>query len=293
VPQAALTIGVGLVAGVLSGMFGIGGGLVTTPAIRLLLGFPALIAVGTPLPVILPTAVAGAVSYARRGLADVRAGVVIGLAGAPVAVVGAWLSGVIGGRWIMVLTAASMLYVAADMAVRARSRSGAALPGRADPEPVVAEVADAPEAEGAPAESAADSIAPAADPAPPVRAPVAPLIAIGVAAGLYSGLLGLGGGFVVVPALARWLGFPLKRAIGTSLVTVALLSVPGSAAHLALGHVDLSLAAWLVLGTVPGALIGARLTAAARERHVAFAFATALAVTGVVLAVSELLGGRA
>jgi uncharacterized membrane protein YfcA len=269
VPQAALTIGVGLVAGVLSGMFGIGGGLVTTPAIRLLLGFPALIAVGTPLPVILPTAVAGAVSYARRGLADVRAGVVIGLAGAPVAVVGAWLSGVIGGRWIMVLTAASMLYVAADMAVRARS-----------------EVADAPEAEGAPAESAADSIA-------PVRAPLAPLIAIGVAAGLYSGLLGLGGGFVVVPALARWLGFPLKRAIGTSLVTVALLSVPGSAAHLALGHVDLSLAAWLVLGTVPGALIGARLTAAARERHVAFAFATALAVTGVVLAVSELLGGRA
>jgi uncharacterized membrane protein YfcA len=286
VPQAALTIGVGLVAGVLSGMFGIGGGLVTTPAIRLLLGFPALIAVGTPLPVILPTAVAGAVSYARRGLADVRAGVVIGLAGAPVAVVGAWLSGVIGGRWIMVLTAASMLYVAADMAVRARSRSGAALPGRADPEPVVAEVADAPEAEGAPAESAPD-------PAPPVRAPLSRLIAIGVAAGLYSGLLGLGGGFVVVPALARWLGFPLKRAIGTSLVTVALLSVPGSAAHLALGHVDLSLAAWLVLGTVPGALIGARLTAAARERHVAFAFATALAVTGVVLAVSELLGGRA
>jgi uncharacterized membrane protein YfcA len=277
VPQAALTIGVGLVAGVLSGMFGIGGGLVTTPAIRLLLGFPALIAVGTPLPVILPTAVAGAVSYARRGLADVRAGVVIGLAGAPVAVVGAWLSGVIGGRWIMVLTAASMLYVAADMAVRARSTFGTALPGRADPEPVVAEVADAP----------------APDPAPPVRAPLAPLIAIGVAAGLYSGLLGLGGGFVVVPALARWLGFPLKRAIGTSLVTVALLSVPGSVAHLALGHVDLSLAAWLVLGTVPGALIGARLTAAARERHVAFAFATALAVTGVVLAVSELLGGRA
>jgi uncharacterized membrane protein YfcA len=282
VPQAALTIGVGLVAGVLSGMFGIGGGLVTTPAIRLLLGFPALIAVGTPLPVILPTAAAGAVSYARRGLADVRAGVVIGLAGAPVAIVGAWLSGVIGGRWVMVLTAASMLYVAADMAVRARS--GAA----ADP----AELADSTAPAADPAELA-DSTAPAADPAPPVRAPLAPLIAIGVAAGLYSGLLGLGGGFVVVPALVRWLGFPLKRAIGTSLVTVALLSVPGSVAHLALGHVDLSLAAWLVLGTVPGALIGARLTAAARERHVAFAFAAALAVTGVVLAVSELIGGRA
>ena len=70
----ALTVVVGLVSGVLSGAFGIGGGLVTTPAIRLLLGYPALIAVGTPLPVILPGAIAGASSYVRRGLADVRAG---------------------------------------------------------------------------------------------------------------------------------------------------------------------------------------------------------------------------
>jgi uncharacterized membrane protein YfcA len=244
---------------VLSGMFGIGGGIVTTPAIRLLLGFPALVAVGTPLAVILPTAAAGAFSYARRGLADVRAGIILGVVGAPAAVAGAWLSDRVGGRAIMVLTAGIILYVAADMAARVGER-----------------IAEAPE--------------PAAVPAP--RAPVSRLVALGAVAGLYSGLLGLGGGFVVVPVLSRWLGFPLKRAIGTSLVTVAVLSVPGSAAHLLLGHVDLALAAWLVLGTVPGALIGARLTAAARERHITLAFAAVLAITGVVLAVSELAGGR-
>ena len=71
--EGPLTVAIGLVAGVLSGMFGIGGALVTTPAIRLLLGRPELIAVGTPLPVIIPTAVAGALAYARRGLGFAQA----------------------------------------------------------------------------------------------------------------------------------------------------------------------------------------------------------------------------
>jgi uncharacterized membrane protein YfcA len=281
VGQAALTIGVGLVSGALSGMFGIGGGLVTTPAIRLLLGFPALIAVGTPLVVILPTAVTGAVSYARRGLADVRAGVIVGLVGAPTAIAGAWLSDVVGGRWVMVLTAAFILYVAADMALHvARSRI---------PEPqVVAGASEADPAEAHPAEASPD-VAPEA-PAPPRPARLA---AIGVIAGLYSGFLGLGGGFVIVPLLSRWLGIPLKRSIGTSLVAVATLAVPGAVAHHLLGHVDLALAAWLVVGTVPGALVGARVTAAAKERHVALGFAFLLAVAGVALGVSEIIGGAA
>jgi uncharacterized membrane protein YfcA len=74
-------VAVGLFSGVLSGAFGIGGGLITTPAIRLLLAYPALIAVGTPLPVILPGALTGAVTYWNRGSADVRAGIVMGLIG--------------------------------------------------------------------------------------------------------------------------------------------------------------------------------------------------------------------
>ena len=56
--------------------------------------------------------------------------------------------------------------------------------------------------------------------------------------GLYSGLLGLGGGFVIVPVLTRWLGFPAKRAIGTSLVAIAILSIPATVTHAFLGHID-------------------------------------------------------
>src|SRR5690242_20254668 len=96
-------------------MFGIGGGLITTPAIRLLLGGSAISAVATPLPVIIPAAVTGGISYARRGLADVRSGLLIGAFGAPAAVVGALMAKVIGGPVLLVLTAVLILWMAADM----------------------------------------------------------------------------------------------------------------------------------------------------------------------------------
>lgn len=270
----ALIVAVGLVSGVLSGQFGIGGGLVTTPAIRLLLGYPALIAVGTPLPVIFPTALTGAVAYARRGLIDARAGVVMGLCGAGASVLGAWVSDMVGGPAVIVLTAALILWVASDMGlrtVRGVRAEADGVPGEAEADPVEAH---------APGVSGPSG--------PPRTLPIARLAVVGLAAGLYSGLLGLGGGFVVVPALTLWLGVPLKRALGTSLVVVAVLAVPGTIAHYLLGHVDLALAAWLVLGTVPGALIGARLTAAAKERTVALAFSVVLAVAGLALAGGEL-----
>jgi len=114
------------------------------------------------------------------------------------------------------------------------------------------------------------------------------LAVLGIVTGVYSGFLGLGGGFVLVPMLARVFGFTIKRAIGTSLVAIGVLSVPGSVAHWALGHVDLGLAAGLVVGVVPGALLGARVTAVANERHVRYGFSVLLVLAGVALAVNEL-----
>jgi hypothetical protein len=116
------------------------------------------------------------------------------------------------------------------------------------------------------------------------------LTLIGALAGFYSGFLGLGGGFVIVPGLTRYLGMPVKRAIGTSLVTVAVLAIPGTITHSLLGHVDWPLALMLPLGVVPGAVIGARLTERASDRVVRLAFAILLAVVGIWLAVSEIGG---
>jgi uncharacterized membrane protein YfcA len=91
-----------------------------------------------------------------------------------------------------------------------------------------------------------------------------------------------------VPLLTRWLGFPMKRAIGTSLIAVALLAIPGSVTHGLLGSIDWRLALALSLGVVPGALLGARATQAASEKSVRLGFAGLLLVTAVSLAVNEL-----
>lgn len=244
---------VGLAAGVLSGMFGVGGGLLTTPALRLILGAPALIAVGTPLPVIVPTAITGALAYSRRGLADVPGGLAVGLWGAMAAVLGALLTDLAGGSLVMLATAALILFMALDMTRQAFGKV------RAD--------------------SAMYEHHP--------RRAVA-LALLGIATGLYSGFLGLGGGFVLVPLLARWFGYPIKRAIGTSLVAIAVLAVPGSIAHMSLGHVDVSLALSLMIGVIPGAIVGAKFTAVAGDRAVKIGFAGLLAFTGVALLISEL-----
>lgn len=260
-PLAASVV-IGLVAGLLSGAFGIGGGVITTPALRLLLGAPALIAVGTPLPVIVPSAVTGAYSYARAGLADVRAGLMLGLSGAVTAVVGALLAERVGGTVVLVATGAVVIWAATDIAMQAVVPPAAA-------------------GDASAAASATRSDAPA-------RPRL--LVGIGLLAGLYSGFLGLGGGFILVPMLTRFARFPLKAAIGTSLVGVTLLAVPGSVAHAVLGNVDWLLAAGMTVGVIPGAWAGSKVTQRASDRAVRVAFAIMLAIVGVYLIASELRG---
>jgi len=297
--EIATTLGIGLVSGVLSGAFGIGGGIITTPAIRLILGAPALIAVGTPLPVIFPSALTGAVSYARNGIADVRTGVICGVAGSGTAVLGAWATRLVGGDVVLLATAALILYTAADMVLQvvrpprvgleaAEERDAAtSLEGVESPE--AGEPADEPE----PPEQERSALLnehakPGSEGAR--NAPAARLILIGAATGFYSGFLGLGGGFVLVPMLTRWLGFPIKRAIATSLFAITILAIPGTISHALLGHIDWRIAAGLAVGVIPGALIGARFTLGSADRTVRLAFSALLVVTGAWLAISTLAG---
>lgn len=249
-----LAVAIGFVSGTLSGMFGIGGALITTPAIRLLLGQPELIAVGTPLPVIVPSAIAGALAYARKGLVDVRTGLVVGGIGGLFAIVGARATTLVGGSAVLIITAAIICWTAVDtlyLALRAK---------RSEHERAVH------------AERTGSWLW---------------LAGLGAVAGLYSGFLGLGGGFIVVPALLRYFAFPPKRAVATSLVVVTLLAVPGTVTHYLLGNIDVSLALQLAVGVVPGALLGARITSASDDRWVQVGFAVMLLVLGLTLGVVE------
>lgn len=320
--QLLITLGIGLSSGLLSGAFGIGGGIITTPAIRLILGAPALIAVGTPLPVIFPSALTGVVNYARNKLIDVRAGITCGLVGSLAAVLGAWATRLVGGNVVLIATAALILYTAGDMVLQivrpprvglkaAEERDAFApqsdssrprdvkSPERADPVEGVGaleasgRMRSGPVSWGDVGGSAPLSVraTPGSEGAP-VRPPAWQTLAlIGIAAGFYSGFLGLGGGFVLVPMLTRWLHFPIKRAIATSLLTITILAVPGTITHALLGHIDWGIALWLAVGVVPGAWIGSRVTLGAADRTVRLGFAVLLVVVGTWLGIATLAGG--
>jgi uncharacterized protein len=248
--QAAIGVAIGVVSGILSGLFGVGGGIVMTPGLQLLLGAPPIVALATPLPVILPTAITGAYTYGRAKELDTRAAAWIVGPGIVGAVAGSWLTDVVNTRLLLVVTAVLMAYQGIGILRGAR-------PGKPTR----------------------------------VRAEGTPLIyaGIGAAAGLLSGLLGIGGGLIMVPLLAGALGMPLKRALGTSLLAIAALVVPGTIVHASLGHIDWAIFAVVTIGAVPGARIGARTALGTKEHTLRILVGTFLLVVALAYGVSQLV----
>ncbi len=247
--EAILTVLVGLTAGVLSGLFGVGGGIVMTPGLTAFAGIAPILAVATPLPVILPTAAVGAFTYHRAGEVDVRAAAWISLTGSAASALGALLTEAVEPRLLLVATAALLAWQSLQI-LRGRSR--------------VSTVEEQP-------------------------IPAWSLALVGVVAGLLSGLLGIGGGLVIVPALAGVLGVPLKRALGTSLVAVVVLVIPGTIVHAALGNIDWWVALFLVLGSLPGARLGATVALGTKERTLRMMVGSFLGVVAVVYAVQQVV----
>lgn len=224
--DVAIGVGIGLASGVLAGLFGIGGGIVMTPGIQVLLGAPPIVALATPLPAIFPTALAGALTYRRGGELDTQAAAWLVGPGLVGAALGAWLTEVVETSLLLLVTAGLLAYQAWTILRSARRSSERRAP----------------------------------------RGSPAALVAIGAGAGFVSGLLGIGGGLVMVPLLAGWLGMPLKRALGTSLLAIVALVVPGTVVHAVLGHIDVGIFLALIVGAVPGARLGASVALGARER---------------------------
>jgi uncharacterized protein len=262
-------VAVGFASGVLSGMFGIGGAVLTTPGIRLL-GATPIQAVGSTVPAILPGALSGTYRYARAGLVNWRIGLICGFTGSALAVMGAWTAGQVDARWLMVLTAVLLGWSGVSILRSGRSRAL-----------VAPDVADA-------AAGAVASPAPSSGPAPS-RIPTFTLIVVGAASGFLAGRLGVGGGVVMMPMFTSVLRIPIKEAVASSLVAVAIFSIPALVTHASLGHIHWGFAACLVVGAVPGAQVGSRLTIGAPDRTVRTLFGILLVVLAVVYGGSELV----
>ena len=112
-------------------------------------------------------------------------------------------------------------------------------------------------------------------------------LGIGLVAGFVSGLLGIGGGLIMVPLLVGWLGMPLKRALGTSLLTIVALVIPGTIVHAALGHIDWAIFAVVTLGAVPGARLGAHIALGTKERTLRLLVGSFLLVVALAYGTTE------
>jgi uncharacterized membrane protein YfcA len=104
-----------------------------------------------------------------------------------------------------------------------------------------------------------------------------------------AGLLGVGGGVLLVPAYTALLRMPPKRAVATSLVAVAMFSVPAMATHAWLGHINWTFALLLVVGVVPGAQLGAHLTLHGSEERLRLLMGLFFSVLAIGYGASELL----
>ncbi|HEV3452784.1 MAG TPA: sulfite exporter TauE/SafE family protein [Acidimicrobiia bacterium] len=269
--RIVLTALFGVGTGILSGMFGIGGAIVSTPAIRVL-GATPLAAVASTIPSIIPSAVSGALRYGRERLIDWRIVAWTGGAGMAAAVGGALATDAVpgGGHPLMIATAVLVGFGAY------RLGRPAAVP---EPEPVVA------------TEGLTDAAPGLANlhARPPRRAEPWRLAVIGVAAGAVSGLLGIGGGVLLVPAFTGWVRLSIKPALATSLACVGVLAVPALITHAALGHIDWLYALPLCVGVVPGARLGAHLTIRSSDRTLRLLVGGVLGVIAVAYGLGETL----
>ena len=124
------------------------------------------------------------------------------------------------------------------------------------------------------------------------RAPLAPTIAVGILAGLLSGLFGVGGGILVVPALILVLKLDPRRASGTSLGAVLPISISSLLTYWSHDNVDWIMAMWLAIGAVMGAVYGTKLIHVLPRKALGYLFATVLFVTAVRLYIPTDAEGR-
>ena len=265
--------------GLLSGMFGVGGGFLTTPLL-IFYGIPPTVAAASAATQVTGASVSGALAHFERDGVDVRMGVVLIVGGLLGSLIGAGLFELLTA-WGQIDTTINILYVVllgsvgGIMAREAwgalrRMRAGLPAPARKRRHhPMVANL--------------------------PLRwrfyrsglyiSPLAPLL-LGMAVGILTMLLGVGGGFIMVPAMLYLLGMGTQVVVGTSLFQILFVTIATTMVHaLTTGAVDIVLAGLLLLGSVTGAQFGARFAQKVKPEYLRMALAVIVLIVALRMAV--------
>jgi uncharacterized membrane protein YfcA len=273
--NALLIIALGFLVGLLSGMFGVGGGFLTTPLL-IFYGIPPTVAVASAATQITGASVSGVMVHMRRGGVDMKMGSVMIVGGLLGSFVGAAMfralqsSGqidvVIGLLYVLILGSIGFLMLKDSLvALGYLGSSERAAPRSRRHNRWVASL--------------------------PLRwrfyssglylSPVAPL-ALGFLSGVLTVFLGIGGGFILVPAMIYLLGMPARIVVGTSLVMVLAVSAATTMVHsLTTRAVDIVLAGLLLVGGVVGAQYGAVLTTRLKPDYLRLALSVVILLVGL------------
>lgn len=245
-------VALGALTGLLSGAFGVGGGFLTTPLL-IFYGVPPTVAAASAASQVTGASVSGVFAHRRRGGVDYQMGGVLVAGGAIGSGIGAivfrlleqigQIDTVINVLYVVLLGSIGTLMAKESIQTMRASRSGTTLPARKRRHhPMVASL--------------------------PLRwrfyrsglyiSPLAPLL-LGVVTGMLTMLMGIGGGFVLVPAMLYILGMSASVVVGTSLFQILFVTMATTMMHaLTTRAVDIVLAGLLLVGSVSGAQIGAQ-----------------------------------
>lgn len=244
---------IGLLAGLLSGLFGVGGGTVIVPLLVLLLHFDQRLAAGTSLAAIVPTAAVGVISYAASGSVAWIPAIILAAGAVGGAQIGTWLLPRISQtalRWgffgflVVVITSLFLVIPSRDAAFALSWWSGLAL------------------------------------------------IGVGIGAGILAGLIGVGGGVIVVPVLMLAFGTSDLVAKGTSLLMMIPTAVSGTVGNVRRRNVDLRAAAVIGVAACTTTALGAWLATIVDPALGNVLFAAYLVVIAVQMAMKAIRGRK-
>lgn len=233
---------IGAGIGFLGGLLGKGGSAIATPLLHAI-GIPAIVAIAAPLPATIPSTTAASFVYWRDQLIDWRVVRWSLTVGVPATVGGALLTRWIGGGSLIRVT--DVVLVGLGLRLVAATRR-----------PPVERCADPPTA--------------------------LMLIAVAAVVGLISGLLANSGGFLLAPLFITTLRMPIKNALASSLAVAAVLAVPGTIVHAALGHIDWRLVEIFATTSIPLSFLGARVALRTEPVRLERLYGIALALLGLV-----------
>jgi uncharacterized membrane protein YfcA len=260
-------------AGFLGALTGLGGGVVVTPVLTLLLGVDMHYAMGASLVSVIATSSGAAAAYVKEGYSNVRAGMLLEIATTAGAVAGAHLTSTVPVPALAIVFGAVLLYSAWHSMSTPPARSAQA----GDP---LAERLKLNGSYPGPTGAVTYSVA-------NVKAG----FSLMVGAGLISGLLGIGSGAMKVVAMDQAMRIPFKVSTATSNFMIGVTAAASAGIYLRHGYIHPGLAMPVMLGVLGGSLMGARLLGQAKTRVLRRVFAVVIAVMALEMVYSGVTGG--